>query len=394
MPRSPTSGATSVGASGGEPGTGERLAGQRPVRHRPVHSSALVAASGPGLSGSSAWQIEPASPLELPAPACLGIDPGVEQSASERRGRLEPPERLGCAATFLVRIEEGSVWTPGFVPFLPTGQYLVDSVRTPRLLSQTGLLADAELAIGDLPEPARRAESVVLVGNAQGENHFHWLFESLARIGILRQALESEPQGARYLVPDLSEAQVESMRFAGVERDRLLTVEEPFVQFRRLYVPSRGIERIHRFSRAAVAFLQGLHGGGRPWRRVYLTRRGARRRRIVNEAKLMWALSRCGFEEVAPEGLTFAQQLRLFSETATLVAPHGAGLANMVFMPRGGSVLELQPEGQNAAGRVMYRCLAALAGHRYGVYVGAGAAGREAIQIEPDELARHAVELS
>lgn len=364
------------------------------MKHRPVHSSTLVSGSERELRGSRAWQIEPPARLELPALVCLGIDTGVADPGAERRARLELPAPPSCPPTFFVRVEEGSVWTPGFVPFLPTGQYLVDAVRTPRLLSQTGLSVDADLAIAGLPEPVRRPESVVLMGNAQGENHFHWLFESLARLGILRGGPEGEPRGAKYLVPGLSEAQVESMRFAGVSRDQLLTVDESFVRFRRLYVPSRGIDRIHRFSRAAVAFLQGLQGGGRPWRRVYLTRRGARRRRIVNEAELMRALSRSGFEEVASGELTFAEQLRLFSETATLVAPHGAGLANMVFMRPGGSVLELQPEGQDAAGTLMYRCLAALAGHRYGVYVGAGAAGREAIQVDPGKFARHAAELS
>jgi capsular polysaccharide biosynthesis protein len=338
--------------------------------------------------------VEPPSRLELPALTCLGIDPGVAEPDAERRARLEPPRRPECAPAFLVQIEEGAVWTPGFLPFLPSGDYLVDAVRTPRLLSLAGLSVDADLAIENLPEPVDRPESVILLGNAQGENHFHWLFESLARLGILREAIEGEPRDARYLVPHLSEAQVESLRSAGVDRDRLLTVEESFVRFRRVYVPSRGIERIDRFNRAAIAFLQSMGGDGRPWRRVYLTRRGARRRRVVNEDELMRALSRSGFEEVPSDRLTFAEQLRLFSETATLVAPHGAGLANMVFMPPGGSVLELQPEGQNAAGTLMYRCLAALAGQRYGVYVGAAGAGREAIQVDPTELASQAADLS
>ena len=46
-----------------------------------------------------------------------------------------------------------------------------------------------------------------------------------------------------------------------------------------------------------------------------------------------------GFETVYTEELSFAEQVRLFSETRCLVSIHGAGLTNLMFMPPGGHML-------------------------------------------------------
>ena len=53
-------------------------------------------------------------------------------------------------------------------------------------------------------------------------------------------------------------------------------------------------------------------------------------------------LDREGFQVICAEDLTFEQQVRLASQTRYLVSNHGAGLANMLFMPAGGRVFELR----------------------------------------------------
>ncbi len=46
---------------------------------------------------------------------------------------------------------------------------------------------------------------------------------------------------------------------------------------------------------------------------------------------------------MALEGLSLAEQIRLFAGAGTVVAPHGAGLANLAYMPAGGRVVEFLP---------------------------------------------------
>jgi hypothetical protein len=78
-------------------------------------------------------------------------------------------------------------------------------------------------------------------------------------------------------------------------------------------------------------------------RRIYLAR-GAGRRSLVNEAEVAAVCAEFGFETVASSSLKEASDyIRLFSGCSAVVSPHGAGLTNVIFMPPGGTVVELSP---------------------------------------------------
>jgi capsular polysaccharide biosynthesis protein len=75
--------------------------------------------------------------------------------------------------------------------------------------------------------------------------------------------------------------------------------------------------------------------------RLYITRRGDALRRVENEDQVIGTLDGYDFRVVEPAGLSFEDQVRLFSRCRVLVSVHGAGLTNCLFMPEGGRVLEL-----------------------------------------------------
>ena len=58
-------------------------------------------------------------------------------------------------------------------------------------------------------------------------------------------------------------------------------------------------------------------------RRVFISRVNARYRRLLNENELTPKLKGLGFEVVRPEELTFAEQVRIFSECAIVLGQHG-----------------------------------------------------------------------
>ena len=41
------------------------------------------------------------------------------------------------------------------------------------------------------------------------------------------------------------------------------------------------------------------------------------------------------------EDLTFQEQVKLMQETSVLIAPHGAGMTNMMFCPQGAKIVEI-----------------------------------------------------
>lgn len=82
--------------------------------------------------------------------------------------------------------------------------------------------------------------------------------------------------------------------------------------------------------------------------RFYISRRLSKKgRRIRNEIQLAEALKSFGFESVVMEHLSIQDQINMFANATSIVAPHGAALANLVFA-KSTTVLELFP------GKVIY----------------------------------------
>ncbi len=76
-------------------------------------------------------------------------------------------------------------------------------------------------------------------------------------------------------------------------------------------------------------------------RRLYLSRADSKTRQVQNEAALVAALARFGFETIVPGAMTYEAQLAAFRAASHIVAPHGAALAHIVLCPPGARVLEL-----------------------------------------------------
>jgi hypothetical protein len=70
-------------------------------------------------------------------------------------------------------------------------------------------------------------------------------------------------------------------------------------------------------------------------RKLYLTRRSATYRKVLNEEEIEIELLRRGFEIVDLAKCSFEYQLELFSQAQLVVAPTGATVTNMLFAPSG-----------------------------------------------------------
>jgi hypothetical protein len=79
-------------------------------------------------------------------------------------------------------------------------------------------------------------------------------------------------------------------------------------------------------------------------RKIYVSRAQTRRRRILNENDLLKRITPYGYEKVQLEDLSVAEQIALFRSAKSIIAPHGAGLTNVVFAPSGTRILEIFSE--------------------------------------------------
>jgi capsular polysaccharide biosynthesis protein len=75
--------------------------------------------------------------------------------------------------------------------------------------------------------------------------------------------------------------------------------------------------------------------------RLYISRGKAAHRKVINEAEIEAYLHSLGFESVLLEALTVAEQASTLHSARVVVAPHGAGLTNLVFCRPDTIVIEM-----------------------------------------------------
>jgi capsular polysaccharide biosynthesis protein len=191
---------------------------------------------------------------------------------------------------------------------------------------------------------------------AWDRNYAHWLQWHLTKIALLQRL----GMGERIILPDAAEiggVAGASAALLGV-RDAVplapvMRVDELTVIGMDSYRPS-----LLRDLRARL-----IADDTTPrMRKLFISRRDAERRRLLNEADVWALLEPRGYERVFMESLTFAEQIALLREARVVVALHGAGLANMLFARDGLHVVELSdvtyPNPQ-------FYALAAALGHHY-----------------------------
>lgn len=185
--------------------------------------------------------------------------------------------------------------------------------------------------------PPVRLQRATWVVERVFHNHSHWLSAHLPKLLMLaeRDALED------VLLPaDLPPAIEQSLRLVGLDPDGFRRFDES----RPLQVDELTVVGTDRFRPELLQLAQRASGaleGGRPTRRVFISRAKATRRRLINEDEVWPLLADAGFERTVMEDLSFDDQVRLMHQTAVLFAPHGAGLTNMVFCPPGTQVVEV-----------------------------------------------------
>ena len=79
--------------------------------------------------------------------------------------------------------------------------------------------------------------------------------------------------------------------------------------------------------------------------RILIVRDMPGRRAWLNQEESRAVLEKFGFSPLWPERMTFREQIRAFSSAEVVLAPHGAGLSNIVFAPSDAKVVEIFPRG-------------------------------------------------
>lgn len=211
------------------------------------------------------------------------------------------------------------------------------------------------------------------------DNYYHWLVECLGRLYLIEK---SGFKPDHYIVSTKLPFQKQYLELLGIDNQKIIPSEsKQLIQADELIVPTF----INNWE-----FID--HRGYRYWqkqylpkwvgnlykekilpnikkteqKRIYISRRDARYRKVINEQEVLEVLNNYGFQIVNLGNMEIIKQIELFANAQIVVGVHGAGLTNMLFCPAHTKVLEIYSKYYHDAS---YRVLANALGLSYSYMV-------------------------
>jgi len=195
-------------------------------------------------------------------------------------------------------------------------------------------------------------ESIFISFDAAVRNYYHWLLYGISKMQIAAKILSGL---IKFIVPTSEtlatrnpafsmETYESSLRLSGLH-DRVTPLEDGIYRAKRIHflwhAPTMpelylNLSLPHQlFDKVDVPYKPELP------KRFYVARHGDDRITPEEQSYIDPALESHDYEKVFLEDIDFETQAALFRQAESIVAPHGAGLANLVFARKGTSLLEL-----------------------------------------------------
>jgi capsular polysaccharide biosynthesis protein len=174
---------------------------------------------------------------------------------------------------------------------------------------------------------------------------YHWLTESLPRLQLIQPWLEA--LDGLFIPADTEPQLQQSLVAMGVRRDQLIPLGlgdhcKPECLLIPHYCAGLNIPTwVPNYLQESLGLSR--HDSSLQQRKLYISRTDASKRRLTNENQLLPRLQTAGFEIILLRNSSFLHQVNLFHEAAWVIAPHGAGLANVLYCKPGVRVMEITP---------------------------------------------------
>lgn len=242
---------------------------------------------------------------------------------------------------FLAVIRNPTIHTASGYIQLPTGEVILDTAWIPENIRGNWQYFSRLKNKGIKKEG--RWFSIILYWS---ENYFHWFCDVLPR---LYQLLDKLPPDTQFIVAgNMEDWKIKSLFAAGIPLEKMIRFDGsvPWILDELYYTPP--IAMTGDIEPQSIKWVQSVlaklcHNDLKTiaGTNIYLSRQKAQRRRIVNEQEVVAFLTEKGFSVVYAEDYTLDEQICIFSRAEFVVAPHGAGLTNILHCKPGTKILEI-----------------------------------------------------
>jgi hypothetical protein len=279
------------------------------------------------------WQVKVRDSERITGPAPRSIESPVPPVFDTYRRICFPELTVTCVHGGRIATSEGTVISPDDRVFDQFAHQWGDPIWRNKVFGLPGL--------GRLEH--RDGKWATLIVPASGINVGHWLMDGVLRASVVEAA--GLAGDVKFIVPDMQPKYTGPMEALGYGPDRCGGLKEGHWEVEHLLVPSYLAPPgfIRPWAGRWIRSRLGVEKTSPGKRRLWISRNRARYRRLQNEDEIFAILTRSGFEKVELEELTFRQQVDIFSQAGAVAGPHGAGMTDLLFAPRGARVLEIFP---------------------------------------------------
>ncbi len=212
-------------------------------------------------------------------------------------------------------------------------------------------------------------EYVAYSGSIIGFGYFHWLIDTLPRIILLKN---SEFKDFPILLPQ-EKKEVDfiksSLNLIGIT-NIIWTQNNVNYHCKKLITPVQSWDLLN-YNPKNVLSLRSVILSSKIKKsnisKVYVSRRKASFRKIINEIEVIKLLERYGFKTICFEDYNWYDQISIMKSCEVLIGIHGAGLTNMMFMPFMGKVIEIFNENWTKEHLFCFFHLSNVLSHKYQV---------------------------
>lgn len=186
---------------------------------------------------------------------------------------------------------------------------------------------------------------VAIIASKNSNNYFHFMFDELTKLLLLlANNKDYLVIGSKRNVPILNEI----MEFLNLEIQIYHYEKNNDIRIPNAIMPEYPSN--NRFiSKWKVDLFNSLFIADKsnsPTELIYITRADSKIRKLSNEKEIFGYLSKIGFSFTILTGMPFSAQFSIFNSAKIIVAPHGAGLTNLLFCSSGSLVIELIPDNK------------------------------------------------
>jgi capsular polysaccharide biosynthesis protein len=243
---------------------------------------------------------------------------------------------------FLLRLPEFVAWRQGAAVYQPHGDLIFSEYVDFQQWNHPVFKWNERIGPLRVPNPTHRVSGKTLyLSSVWGDTFYHFHADVLGKLYNLLNWLDVSYFDQVVIHPNVRNYIKDWFAIIAPTQNYICEPSDPTI-YEELYIPSYYHATAH-ISRELMDFLGGL----RPYKnktanqKLYISRSKANWRRIANEHELKEGLEKRNFKIVCMEDYASADQQKLVTNSNLVVAPHGAGLTNLMFANPETKVIEI-----------------------------------------------------